>query len=232
MNLAAIALASLLGSLHCAGMCGGIATVACAAGSRPARGLPSVAYHGARLVGYVALGSIAAVAGASIDAAWRLTLGAQNVMGILTAIMLLALAIRQLLPSTGSLVKLGRGPRRERISTLLARALGRRGLVGAAGVGLLTALLPCGWLWSFVVVAAGTADVPSASAIMAAMWLGTLPSLALVGVAGATATRVLGRHAPKLTAAILVVLAIFSVTHRLVPAPAADETFAERPSCH
>ncbi len=232
MTLAAIALASLLGSVHCAGMCGGIATVACGGGPRLSRPAAAIGYHGARLVGYVALGLLAGVVGASVDSAWRAVVGAQTAMGFLTAALLLVVALRQLVPHGPQLTQLRRGPRRHRVSSLLARVLARRGIVGAAGVGLLTALLPCAWLWSFVILAAGTADAFSAAAVMAATWLGTLPALGLVGVAGATATRILGRRAPQVTAAILIALAVLSAGHRLVPADAADKALAEEPSCH
>ncbi len=50
----------------------------------------------------------------------------------------------------------GRAPWRNPLGGLLARARGRPPVVRAATVGLLTTLLPCGWLYTFVFAAAGT----------------------------------------------------------------------------
>ncbi|HSM06730.1 MAG TPA: sulfite exporter TauE/SafE family protein, partial [Longimicrobiales bacterium] len=59
-SLTAAALAGLVGSPHCMGMCGGFA-VACGAGRD--RGL---SWHAGRLATYMALGGVAGAAGAAI----------------------------------------------------------------------------------------------------------------------------------------------------------------------
>ena len=46
-----------------------------------------------------------------------------------------------------------------------------------AATGLLTTLLPCGWLYVFVATAAGTGRVPDAMLVMLVFWLGTLPMM-------------------------------------------------------
>lgn len=48
-------------------------------------------------------------------------------------------------------------------------------------IGMLTTLLPCGWLWAFAVTAAGTASPLIGAAVMAAFWIGTLPMLVALG---------------------------------------------------
>ncbi|MBE7450024.1 MAG: sulfite exporter TauE/SafE family protein [Kofleriaceae bacterium] len=40
----------------------------------------------------------------------------------------------------------------------------------AALLGLLSAALPCGWLWAFVVVAAGTGSPVGGALVMTAFW--------------------------------------------------------------
>lgn len=233
MNLLAVAFASLVGSLHCGAMCGGIA--ACVGGSSPAgvrdAAGRTLAYHTARLVGYLVLGGVAGLLGASVDGFGRAALGFANVAGILMGLVLLALAVRQLRPVRARpLVQLRTGAT-PRGAALLSKWLPRRDTTGAAVVGLLTAVLPCGWLWSFVALAAAQADVGGGAAIMAAMWLGTLPALTTVGVGSAWLGRALGRHAPKITAAVLFALAIASLTGRLMPTWTADEGEAPA-SCH
>ena len=46
--------------------------------------------------------------------------------------------------------------------------------------GLLTALLPCGWLYLFALFAAGTGSWLSGSVVMIAFWLGSVPALVAV----------------------------------------------------
>ncbi len=228
MNLLGVVLASLIGSLHCAAMCGGVA--ACVGARSQAAGRPAVqraiAYHGARLAGYVALGGLAGMLGASIDGVAQAALGVANVAGVAMGLVLLWFALRQVRPARANgLVRLR--PR----APLLSRWLPRGDLTGAALVGLLTAVLPCGWLWSFVALAAARADVGGGAAVMVAMWLGTIPALATVGVGSAWLGRRLGRHAPKITAAILVALAAASISGRLAPTWS-DDAASEQPSCH
>ena len=56
--------------------------------------------------------------------------------------------------------------------------LERRG----AATGLLTTLLPCGWLYAFVITAAGTGNALAGAGLMATFWVGTLPMLTIVGI--------------------------------------------------
>ena len=232
MMFLSIVFASLLGSLHCAAMCGGIATVAAAGGpgsSRARRLRGAFAYHGGRGLGYVGLGAIAGSFGAGLDRGAMASLGVQDVAAVVMGAVLLVMALRPWLSRSAPLVRLRRTPSRSPVSRWLASVLPRGGAVGCGTVGLLTGALPCGWLWSFLVVAAGTAHAEHGALVMLAMWLGTLPSL--VGVtllAGLVGPR-LGRLAPKLTSAVLVVVAIATMTGRLVPHWHADDD--EEPTC-
>ena len=45
------------------------------------------------------------------------------------------------------------------------------------GTGLLTTLLPCGWLYTFVATAGGTGDPIGGAAVMIVFWVGTLPMM-------------------------------------------------------
>jgi sulfite exporter TauE/SafE len=59
------------------------------------------------------------------------------------------------------------------------------------GVGLLSGLLPCGWLWGFLALAASRGAVFEGMAVMAAFWAGTVPILlAIGGIAGRLTARV------------------------------------------
>jgi hypothetical protein len=89
----------------------------------------------------------------------------------------------------------------------------------AALTGLLTTLLPCGWLYTFVVTAGGTGSAIAGAGVMVAFWIGTVPMLLAVGFG---AQRVLGpfaRRLPLAAAALVLVLGLLSIAGR-VHAPA------------
>jgi uncharacterized protein len=90
-------------------------------------------------------------------------------------------------------------------------------------LGLATTLLPCGWLYAFAVVAAGTGQALGGAAVMAAFWAGTVPALALVGVGIAGLGARVRRHVPVLTSLALLCVGLVAVFGRMnVPALALD----------
>lgn len=66
----------------------------------------------------------------------------------------------------------------KRLTAGHAWARGQSPLVRASAIGLLTAILPCGWLFAFLIVAAGTAQPLSGALVMAVFALGSVPALA------------------------------------------------------
>jgi sulfite exporter TauE/SafE len=234
MSLLAVLVASLLGSVHCVAMCGGFATVAGGAAGRRASWRGTAAYQGGRLLGYLGLGAAAGLLGAGLDAAGGALLGLQRAAALLTGGTLVVLAIASLWPRRGlgrtasaavgseRLVSLGTAPARvPRLRRFLVGHLRGGGLVGAGAVGLGSALLPCGWLWGYVLVAAATGAVLPAAAVMLAFWAGGLPALLSVGAAAAWLRPRLGRHAPRLVAAIMLTLGVLALAGKLGPVPVA-----------
>ena len=103
----------------------------------------------------------------------------------------------------------------------------RSPIVRALGTGLFSTLLPCGWLYAFVVTAAGTGSWALGAATMAAFWVGTLPILAVIGVGVRRLAGPLRRYVPAVTALVLVAVGLMTVAGRLsVPAIAADDSGA------
>src|SRR5207249_4065961 len=62
------------------------------------------------------------------------------------------------------------------------RAMRHSPPVRAIATGLLTTLIPCGWLYAFVITAAGTGNALNGAALMAVFWIGTLPMMTAIGV--------------------------------------------------
>lgn len=206
---------SLLGSLHCAAMCGGFS--ACV----KREGQP--AYHLGRLGAYVLLGALAGALGASLDFAGERWLGVQRAAGIVLG----ALLVFQGLKAFGLWqrpVKLGAKPSRLlRLRQLLGRS--------ALGIGLLSVVLPCAWLWSFVTLAGASGSPASGALVMAVFWVGTVPALTALGLFAGQLSARLGRFAPRATAVALVAAGLFAMAGKL--GPVLDPTPGEAPPhCH
>ena len=206
--IGAVVVASLMGSLHCVGMCGGL--VAAAAAGPRAQAL----YHAARLLAYATLGALAGSAGAAIDLAGG-ALGVQRAGIVFAGGAMVIWGCLGLLRAAGVRVPLlGRASASPRVARILRRLQGRPPLVRAAILGLVTALLPCGWLYAFVATAAGTGSALGGAALMAAFWAGTVPALAGLGVGVRWLTRHLGRHVATFTALLIVVAGLWTLVDR------------------
>lgn len=246
--IVAVFVASLLGSVHCAGMCGPFAALAVgpidaaqtARGGRrltvlSARGgcvadatlrshaLLQLAYHGARLATYLFFGAAAGALGAALNfggAALGLQRVAMVVAGGWMVVLGLVAGLRYAgirLPDTAAPALLRRG-----LALGHAAAAALRPLPRAGAVGLLTSLLPCGWLYAFVITAAGTGSSFWGMVVMAAFWAGTVPVLAAIGVGTHSFGAFMGRRFPLVVPLILIGLGIYTVAGRAVihPLPA------------
>jgi hypothetical protein len=94
-----------------------------------------------------------------------------------------------------------------------AQPVGVRALL----TGLLTTLLPCGWLYVFVATAGGTGSVAGGMALMALFWLGTVPALLAVGVGAQRLLLPLRRRFPAAAPAVVLTLGVLALAGRLAP---------------
>ena len=233
--------ASLVGSLHCAGMCGGFTAfyAGADAGSGRRRAFAHAAYNSGRLVTYLTLGAAAGALGRAVDLAGSAA-GIGRIAGALAGALMLVWSLSLLLEHAGvSFLRL-RLPRRleSGIGGMLTRLRAKPPLVRAALLGLSSTLLPCGWLYAFAVTAAGTGSVLGGMTVMAAFWLGTLPLLVGLGIGVQHLSARLRRHLPVLTACALFAVGLAGVMNRVnLPALAASSVRGalaapERPCCH
>lgn len=221
--------ASLLGSAHCAGMCGGF--VAFYAGAAPGprrwpRRLAHLAYNGGRLGVYAALGAAAGALGAALDTTGGVLLGIQRTAAIVSGVLITLWGARTLLEALGARV-----PRLGAPAGL--RALAGRGIgavatapppVRALVVGLATGLLPCGWLYVFLATAAGTGSAWGGAALMAVFWAGTLPAMLSLGLGLQALAGPLRRHVPVVCAIAMIVVGLLAIGGRLTPVDPGAET--------
>jgi uncharacterized protein len=213
--------ASLLGSAHCAGMCGSFVCFYATGNAGGRGGLAAhLAYNGGRLASYVMLGLLAGALGAGVDRVGALV-GLSRAAAIVAGTLMVAWGVRTLLAQGGiRLPRLeGLPPGRNPLGALLARVRGRSPVLRAAATGLLTTLLPCGWLYAFVFAAAGTGDPFSAVAMMTIFWAGTLPMMLAVGFGAQRLTGAFRARLPMVTAAAVVLMGVLSIAGRLSIAP-------------
>ena len=215
----AIILASLAGSLHCAAMCGPFLPLL-----SPSRApqqsspvaLPLIAYHGGRGITYVGLGAIAGWAGEYLTQTATL-LGLRQAASIAMAGALLLAALWMVWPNQ-KLIRLRTSPRSADFLNLRTRILRLRQRNNttsfAFALGLASALLPCGWLWSYVTLAATRESVTAAMLTTFAFWLGTLPILTVFAGAAKRIRLHLGNWASRIGALTLVALACWTLIER------------------
>lgn len=208
----AVLLASLAGSGHCALMCGGIVAVAA-----PTTAL-SVLYHAGRLASYLLLGAVSGWIGQRAvvrlpeewSAALAVLLGASFIgLGILSWRGRWHVAI----PGSGAV---NRWTARGLQETQRSGSAGRRAAF-AGLVGFLSIFLPCGWLYSFVLAAISTSSPARGVFLLLVFWIGTLPALALSRWVIRSGYSSLGRHAPKLSSALLVSAGLWPLAARFWP---------------
>jgi hypothetical protein len=109
-------------------------------------------------------------------------------------------------------------PRPSRIAGLLQKAkplIASRGPNAQAYLGgLVTTWLPCGWLYLFVLVAAGTGAVVPALAVMAAFWVGTVPALTALTVGARSLIPRFRTLLPIAASILLIVTGLYTATGR------------------
>jgi sulfite exporter TauE/SafE len=228
--LGTVLMASLMGSLHCAGMCGGF--VAFYSGGETTAGrsrlVAHAAYNGGRLLTYVLLGVFAGAVGAALDRVGAIA-GVQRVAAFAAGFLMVGWGVYALLQALD--VSLPRFPFPRSItratSRLFGKLRGRPPVVRALLLGLLSTLLPCGWLWAFALLAAGTGDALQGGLVLAAFWAGTVPVMLGIGVSIQALSAPLRKRLPAVTAAMLIVVGLVWLTGRaMMPAPEATAPIA------
>jgi len=215
--LVGILAASAVGSIHCVAMCGPLAGLQ--GGTRSLR--LALTHSVGRLTTYVALGAAAGAIGSAVNLAGHLA-SVQRTATLLAGIAIIAFGVLSwgrftVLNVSGSRqVKNGKtSSDKSAFARGLVRIRSKRSArTRAYLMGTLTGLLPCGWLWAFVVTAGGTGNVGSGAAVMAAFWLGTVPAMVgVLGFLGPALARVRARM-PAITAIALIAVGLGTLAMR------------------
>jgi uncharacterized protein len=166
----------LVGSLHCAGMCGPLALAIPVTGNSTLAFLTGrAAYNAGRMVTYCALGLVFGLIGRTL-----LLAGVQRWVSIALGLILLAglFGSRKMAlwrPITGLVEQLKSG---------MSALLQRRSLPALAVLGLLNGLLPCGLVYVACAGATATGGLFSGAQYMLFFGLGTAPMMFAIGLSG------------------------------------------------
>lgn len=188
-------IAGLIGSPHCIGMCGAFAS-ACS------KTLPGhAAWHAGRLTSYAILGALAGLAG-------RLIPGPSWIALLLSLVLLVWFAgvLAGVLPQLSVVV-----PGIARAGGVLIK---RTDVVSRYAFGMVTALLPCMFLYFGLSFAIAAASPPVGAMALGAFGLGTVPALAtLSGLVHRLATS--GIWARRALAVLVLAAGLWSLGMRL-----------------
>lgn len=180
LTAGAALLTGLMGGVHCAAMCGGIATgfsTLSPASTSPLGGwIRALEPNLGRIAGYTLAGALAGGLGYGIVGVARmewLTLGSRMLVGLV-----LVIAALRLLDRRGRLTFLqnpGKGRLWQALRPLQRRLLPANTRAKRVGLGMLWGWMPCGLSTTLLAAAWLQADARNGALTMAAFGLGTLP---------------------------------------------------------
>ena len=207
--------ASLLGSLHCVGMCGGFVAFYSTADGKEARWTGHLAYNLGRLLAYVALGATAGALGAALNLAGEAS-GLGRVAAVVCGTIIIGWGLLLLFQAAG--MPWARVAAPVWLNRTLGRVLVRLRqwptAARAGALGVSSALLPCGWLYGFAVTAAGTGSAETGALVMAAFWMGTVPAMLGTGLGAQRLAGLLGPRLGLLMPLTLVLVGALTVAQR------------------
>jgi len=193
----------LLGSLHCAAMCGPLMLALPVPPGGPARFLAGrVVYQFGRISTYGLLGVLAGLVGKSI-----FLVGLQRWLTIgLGIAILLGFLLSKKIALAAPVVRLV-----ARLKTAMGTQLRQRSFRSLALLGMLNGLLPCGLVYVAMAGAVSRGTILTGVAYMAAFGLGTLPAMLAISLSGkifSTSLRLKLRGAIPFSICLLAVLLI------------------------
>ncbi|MBI4659336.1 MAG: sulfite exporter TauE/SafE family protein [Verrucomicrobia bacterium] len=229
MELWTAFLLGLVGSLHCAGMCGPLALALPASRGNFSSFLTGrLAYNIGRMVTYCGLGAVFGLLGQTFALA-----GFQEAASIVSgAAILVGLAASSRyaigLPAVNGL---------SRLKSAFASLLRRRGVGSLFLLGLLNGLLPCGLVYAACAGAVASGEFTAGVRYMGLFGLGTIPMMLGLGLAGMKLRSILGLRFQKLVPVCVALVGVLLILRGLslgIPylSPDLSRGAAERAVCH
>ena len=205
--LTAALLAGLLGSAHCLGMCAGISGLfAVNSGITTMRGqIPmAITYNVGRVVSYAVLGIIVGTFGSVIVKA---SPGLAGMIRFLSGVVIILVGLKVAfdLRLLNPLERMG-GTLWSRIAPAAQRLIPVTSMPRAFGLGLVWGWLPCGLVYSVLLIAATSARPVNGAAVMIAFGVGTMPAMVLTGLGAAQLSQLMRRRSTRVGLGLLIVV--------------------------
>lgn len=209
----------LLGGVHCLTMCGGlVATLTLGLSPEirrdPRRMLPyQLVYNLARLAGYTVAGALFGALG-TLLIALEILPAMRHLLQALAGVMMILLGLYLAGWSRGLLQAIERQGARfwQWLEPIARRVLPVRTLGQATVIGFLWAWLPCGLVYSVLIMAMASGQALTGALVMLAFGLGTLPNLLGIALLAGAVARLVERLWVRRLAGLLVIgfgLAVF-----------------------
>jgi len=167
----------LLGSLHCAGMCGPLAVALANANSSAGVLISRILYNLGRVVTYSLIGIVLGTVGKGISLA-----GWQQAFSILIGLLIMSYLLlgSKWIPAN----PFNTGQLNSWLKKMLGKYLGRAGFGSSFLTGLLNGLLPCGLVYIALAGAVAAGDVFSGMSYMFVFGMGTFPMMLMISLSG------------------------------------------------
>ncbi len=183
----------LVGSIHCAGMCGPLVFALHKRGN----GAGKIVYHLGRILAYAALGMVLGLLGFAAQlAGWQSTfsviLGALLLISVVLPLLLPRLAVYSPANKIGSWLS-------SKLNRWMAWAINVKGPFKQFYLGAINGLLPCGMVYVAIAGALSMANYAQGSLYMILFGLGTWPVLLVFSFGSQFATRFSWINLKKLT---------------------------------
>ncbi|MEL7498970.1 MAG: sulfite exporter TauE/SafE family protein [Planctomycetota bacterium] len=220
--LGTVFIASLLGSLHCVGMCGPFAILASASSEKRASAVaPATAYSLGRLLTYalvgLTFGSVGLALNHSVASLGNLQLqSVQRVATYFAGGMMIIIGVVALLQQFGWRLRLPSfgGPIQSMLTRIYRWVKDQPRIRRAFFIGAVSCLMPCGWLYTFAMVAAGTGDPWYGTLLMISFWAGTVPIMATLMLGAGRLSPSLERALPFVMAFTLIIVGGLTISFR------------------
>lgn len=228
--LGTVFVTSILGSVHCVGMCGPFAAIACAdSDKRKSAIAPALTYSLGRLLTYSTVGLVFGAIGMALTQSVSFFgnvefATVQRVMTIAAGVMMITVGVIAIARYFGLSfhIPVADGILQRIIQPIYRRVKSMPRLKRSFIIGAASCLLPCGWLYTFAIIAAGTGSPFYGMAVMISFWAGTVPIMTALMFGIRKLGQPILQKAPALTAVLVIVVGICTVVYR-GPVVFADE---------
>lgn len=219
--ISSVFVSSLLGSGHCVSMCGPFLFIASGRSQdsdNPSDHKPLIRttlYNLGRLAVYLVFGIVAGCLGMLMQTSGNM-LGLQQTAIFASGLVLILMGIFAIMRNFG--IRIFHWNAETLMMPFLKSGMrssknlrpGTRAFV----IGTLTSLMPCGWLYVYVIAASSTQSIFLAPMVMAIFWLGTLPVMTAFGWTSGAAMGAFRQKAAWIMPAAMIIVGILSIAFR------------------